>query len=423
MEKRILVISWFYPPVNSSEGLVTYKLLKSSKYQYDVFTQKNNALWSYGNKNDFPSNSNVKTIFAKADNLEDWMKEAIEYYHKNRGKYDIIMTRSMPPESHEVGLKIKKIDPHIIWFASFGDPIANNPFTKISITYESPYKVAHCRNILGVISPKRILKNTLFKMRYRRLHKTYLEKDLKFQEQIFEKANYLIFNSEYQRDYMLSTYRKEIKEKVLILYHSFDHELYPKIKSKNSDKIKMSYIGHLDSIRNPFILFSAIRDLYLQDKKLDEKVVFEFYGNMSDQDKLFIINNELTDIIKVKKPVSYLDSLKIMRESDWLLQIDANIVSVCDKNIFFAAKIADYIGAGNKIFGITMIEGISADILRGLNAIVTSYSSEEVKNYLWLIIYQGYTVNMNEEYRKQFDSIEVAQKFDDFIANKVLKNN
>jgi len=131
----------------------------------------------------------------------------------------------------------------------------------------------------------------------------------------------------------------------------------------------------------------------------------------------------LTDIIKVKKPVSYLDSLKIMRESDWLLQIDANIVSVCDKNIFFAAKIADYIGAGNKIFGITMIEGISADILRGLNAIVTSYSSEEVKNYLWLIIYQGYTVNMNEEYRKQFDSIEVAQKFDDFIANKVLKNN
>ena len=25
--KKILVISWFYPPINSSEGLVTYKLL------------------------------------------------------------------------------------------------------------------------------------------------------------------------------------------------------------------------------------------------------------------------------------------------------------------------------------------------------------------------------------------------------------
>ncbi|MFR8622331.1 hypothetical protein [[Ruminococcus] torques] len=38
------------------------------------------------------------------------------------------MTRSMPPESHEIGLKIKEIKPEIKWIASFGDPIANNPF-------------------------------------------------------------------------------------------------------------------------------------------------------------------------------------------------------------------------------------------------------------------------------------------------------
>ena len=47
--KKILVITWFYPPVNSSEGLVTYKLLNNSRYEYDVFTQKNSASWSYGN--------------------------------------------------------------------------------------------------------------------------------------------------------------------------------------------------------------------------------------------------------------------------------------------------------------------------------------------------------------------------------------
>ena len=47
--KKILVISWFYPPVNSSEGLVTYKLLRKSKNQFDVFTQKKIDLWSYSN--------------------------------------------------------------------------------------------------------------------------------------------------------------------------------------------------------------------------------------------------------------------------------------------------------------------------------------------------------------------------------------
>ena len=57
--KKILVITWFYPPVNSSEGLVTYKLLNNSRYEYDVFTQKNSASWSYGNNDNLENNRNI----------------------------------------------------------------------------------------------------------------------------------------------------------------------------------------------------------------------------------------------------------------------------------------------------------------------------------------------------------------------------
>lgn len=419
MKKRILVISWFYPPVNSSEGLVTYKLLKASNNNYDVFTQKNNSSWSYGNKDNLPNAKNVNTIFSKATTLENWMSEAVEYYKLNKDKYDIVMTRSMPPESHKVGLQIKKINPNIKWIASFGDPIAENPYTKISITYSSPYSINCCTKLRGIISPKRIIKNSIFKVRYRRQHKFYLQKDAKLQENIFKNADYLIFNSTYQKDYMLKGKPEIILNKALVLNHSFDKSLYPAKKEK-SNKIKMTYIGHLDNIRNPFILLSAIRDLNNEDPNLADKVLFEFYGHMSDVDKLFIMNYELTDVVKVRKPISYLKSLEIMKESDWLIQIDANISSVIDKNIFFAAKLADYIGANNKILGITMLEGISTDILRNLNAICTSYSSEEVKNYLWLIINQGYDIKINQDFRKQFDSIEVAKKFDKFIE-KICK--
>lgn len=414
LKKRILVISWFYPPVNSSEGLVTYKLLKASNNNYDVFTQKNNSSWSYGNKDNLPSAKNVNTIFSKATTLENWMSEAIEYYKLNKDKYDIVMTRSMPPESHKVGLQIKKINPNIKWIASFGDPIAENPYTKISITYSSPYSINCCTKLRGIISPRRIIKNTIFKVRYKRQHKFYLQKDAKLQENILKKADYLIFNSTYQKDYMLKGEPDIILNKAIILNHSFDKSLYP-IKKEKNKKIKMTYIGLLDNIRNPFILLSAIRDLNNEDPNLADKVLFEFYGHMSDTDKLFIMNYELTDVVKVRKPVSYLKSLEIMKQSDWLIQIDANISSVIDKNIFFAAKLADYIGANNKILGITMLEGISADILRNLNAICTSYSSEEVKNYLWLIINQGYDIKINQDFRKQFDSVEVAKKFDQFI--------
>ena len=34
-----------------------------------------------------------------------------------------------------------------------------------------------------------------------------------------------------------------------------------------------------------------------------------------------------------------------MKNSDWLIHIDANLSGVLDENIFFAAKLADYIWA------------------------------------------------------------------------------
>ena len=165
--KKILVISWFYPPVNSSEGIVTYKLLNNSKYEYDVFTQKNSTSWSYGNKDYLKNNKNVNCIFSDSNTLKQWKTEAVEYFKKNMDKYDVVMTRSMPPESHEVGIMLKKIKPSIKWIASFGDPIANNPFVLKEMTKASPYSVKACGasslDMRWILSPKRFLKNMLWK--------------------------------------------------------------------------------------------------------------------------------------------------------------------------------------------------------------------------------------------------------------------
>lgn len=156
--KKILVITWFYPPVNSSEGLVTYKLLNNSRYEYDVFTQKNSASWSYGNNDNLENNKNINCIFAESNNLKDWKKEAIKYFKENKNKYDVVMTRSMPPESHEIGIKIKKIKPCIKWIASFGDPIANNPY--VSLTKKND----HTRFLVRVKRfPKTLARNMLRK--------------------------------------------------------------------------------------------------------------------------------------------------------------------------------------------------------------------------------------------------------------------
>ena len=416
--KRILVISWFYPPVNSSEGLVTYKLLRKSKYQYDVFTQKKVDLWSYGNDDYLPESDNVECIFSKAKNLADWKKDAIEFFKKNKDKYDIVMTRSMPPESHEIGLEIKKIKPEIVWLASFGDPIANNPYTKLEIKEYNPWQLRsyYRLKVRNVISPRRIIKNFLFKRRERKLKRLFLSKPQKLQNKILKMANYYIFNSEEQKEYMLTNYSEEDKKKGIVLNHSFASDLYPKEKHKTDDKIVMTYVGGLDKIRTPELLFKAIRRLKDEDENLCDKIVFNFYGSLSDKDKLYVVNEELTDVIHIRKNVKYKDSLRIMNDSDWLILIDANIMEVQPKNIFFAAKLADNIGTGNKIMAITMQEGVSANIIRKINGLLLTYSIEEIKNYLWLIIHKNFTVEINKDACKEFDSEEVARKFDDVIS-------
>ena len=177
-----------------------------------------------------------------------------------------------------------------------------------------------------------------------------------------------------------------------------------------------SYIGHLDDIRSPRLLLEGVKILKAKDENLSKKVVFNFYGNMSDSDKLYIINNELLDVINIKKGVDYLKSLEIMTSSDYLLHIDANISEITNENIFFAAKLADYLGSKKPIIGITMLDGISADILRENNSLVLTFSKNDILNYLYLIIYENYKFKMNDKTRKNYDALHVAKKFDSFIS-------
>ena len=109
--KKIFVISWYYPPINSSEGLVTWKLLNRSEYAYDVFTQNSVEAWSYGLNAKFESREDVKTIFAKSTTFDAWKQEAFRYFADHYWEYDAVMTRSMPQESHEAGLLIKEAFP------------------------------------------------------------------------------------------------------------------------------------------------------------------------------------------------------------------------------------------------------------------------------------------------------------------------
>lgn len=416
--KKILVISWFYPPVNSSEGIVTFKLINNSKYSYDVFTQNIHNGWSYGNTVEFKNKDNVKAIYSNCNNIHEWVEDCYKYFAKNANKYDIIMTRAMPQEAHIIGLRIKRDFPHIKWIASFGDPIKNNPYHHISCYLYSYYSTKNLINknmsLIKKMSLKRNLKCFYWNWRYKNNIKLRNELN-EIEEQTLKYADYIILNNESQKKYMLNN-NKLLNEKTFIINHSYDLKMYPKnIKKENNNKIRFVFVGHLDEIRNASALLRALSLLNKEISNLKDKIEVIFYGDMGNSDKLFIINERLLDFVKIEKPISYLNSLKEMKKADWLIHIDGNIIKAVDENIFFAAKIVDYFGSGTNIFAITMQNGDVVDVLQNANALVLSYSCEEIKNYLYLIIQNGYNKTIKKEFIKKFEVSKASSDFDKLV--------
>ena len=418
--KKAFVISWYFPPVNSSEGLVTFKLLKNSNGKYDVFTQKSNLTWTYGDGEKKLVSDNINPIFAKASNIEEWIKEGVEYFKSHSSEYQYIMSRSMAPESHVMALQIKKEFPNIKWIASFGDPICNNPYN-LFYAESSPFSVRNkfesgevgYRELLNT---KRIIKNKWWKYRHKKyLKRTDNEKDkVKLESDVIKKADVVILNNEYQLKHMMKT-NSSLKDKAVILYHTYDKDYYGEKKHKKDDKIHFAFIGHLDEARSAKPFFEALKRLKEKDSKLKDKIVVSFYGNMSNKDKLFLVNNYLLDIVSIEKPVNYLESLNIMKNSDWLINIDANLGLFINENIFCPAKVMDYLGSDSNIISITMLDGASADILRQAGEVVSSHSEDEIYLYLTQIIDGKIKLNKSTKYIEQFDAKNVAKKYDELI--------
>lgn len=417
--KKIFVISWFYPPINSSEGLVTFKHLKNSKYKYVVYTQKDNTSWSYGNKEKELKSSNIKCVYSSSNTFEGWLDEGFKYFVEHEKEFDIIMSRSMPPESHILAQNIKDLYPDKLWIASFGDPIAKNPMSLAQRVFNSPYKwnpwEMTMHNWIWLVSPKRLLGSIMWWFNtLRPVSKMKHQEDL-LEYKTLKNANFIICNSNEERDYMFIGNQEKFKSKAVVIPHSYDKALYPKAHVYKG-KVVLTFIGHLDSVRTPKYLLEALVLMKKKHKDLDQKLQVEFYGNMADQDRLFILDNDLMSIVHLKGKVDYLSSMRIMKSSNWLLHIDSKLNHIMEDNIFFAAKIADYIGSRNNIFAITMSKGVSANILRDYGAIVCSHSVEEIANFLYLIVYKGLKCQINEKYAKTFDASVVSNHFDTFLA-------
>lgn len=418
--KRILVISWFFPPINSSEGMLAWKLLSRSRFPCDVFTQERSDIWSYGLDESVKGDKKLRRIPAESGELCEWVREACRYFTVHRAEYDLVMTRSMPPECHRVGLWIKRRYPEIKWIASFGDPIADNPYELLGGTLLSPWSLQNPlnrgRRLLFRLSPLRILRLALWDLRHAKA--VLRRRELAFlQRETLKKADRLIFNNLSQQRYMTAG---RFREKSVLIRHCYERGLIPPPPERSDERLRFVFTGQLGTLRSPMPLLLALEQLKAEVPELAKKAEFCFFGEMADADLAFILRQDLQQLVRVSPPVSYRQSLGEMAAADWLIHIDANLNAVTEENVFFAGKLADYFGVGKPILALTMPRGDAADCLRRAGAVVCSFCVSEIAQALYQIIVLGRSVEMDGAALRHFSSEKAAEEYDEKVVKPLL---
>ena len=429
---RGFVACWFFPPATSSEGIVTYKLLKYSKHTYDVCGSSSKQ-WGFDADFDIDLDNVTVTTF-DTDSIDDWVEKCIELFEKKhrQNPYDFIMTRSMPPEAFKVGIILKQNHPELKWIASMGDPVSNNPYELTSYIYD---------NKMFTEKRKKELLHLVQTGEEHSVEEKYLKHMIanrKMEEEAFELADLVVCPSNAQKEYTLKNHAGY--KKMVAIPHTFDREMYPGSVKEDQGKVVFTYAGSSDKTRSLMPFVYALRSIRSKElmaendpiavyPKITDKITIKLIGNHPNSLYDAIENFYLGECFEFVGNTDYITSLKMMEESDWLLHIDAKQPKAMPEGtIFFAGKLADYMGAERPILAITDENSPADNIVKGSGGLsLYTKKADAVEAALVRIVQGKMNVDMKSsdrvEYRERFSAEKVAGMFDDLVENLIIDNN
>lgn len=401
---KIFVVSWFYPPVTTSEALVTYKLFANSKNEYYVCSALSNN-WSYKSETKLES-KNVHQIAFDVDNFDDFERLCLEKYEElsKKIKFDAIMTRSMPPESQNVGLKIKAKDKNIPWIVSLADPIGNNPYETIYPLMYNRFKII--RN--WYMEYPQFVVNHLTKLSKNHFTRN-LSKLNKLQEKVINLSDAVIVPTKEQGEYIFHN-EKKYNEKCIVVPHSYDLSLYPKVQKTKNEKFTFAFIGHTDHLRSIKSFIEGLKIIKDLNPDVLNNIRLRLIGNIPKEIENMVYVYFLQDVVSFEGTVNYFESLKIMQEADCLIHVDAAFNNLKNGSIFFAAKIVDYLGAKKPILGLTNSRCPAGRIITATGGVCCEKKGLEVAKTIMNIYNKGLT--LNEEEAEKYNCKNVAKLYD-----------
>ncbi len=231
------------------------------------------------------------------------------------------------------------------------------------------------------------------------------EKILKKEEHIIKNSDRIIFITEEAKQLVMKKYPLEYLNKAEVIPHCYDLKDYLETQKKFSKKFTISYIGAFYEQRNPELLFKALCKLKERLAGLEFKIQLvgcaNPYAGYSEEKIINMAEKYgLKNNIEIIPVVAYKESLKLMKESDCLVVIDAD----AKDSPFLTSKVVDYAGSGTVIIGITPDNSPTAQFLNNLGYKSFNYNQvSDLADYLEKLLSGKAEIKINAEFLKQYD--------------------
>lgn len=253
-----------------------------------------------------------------------WVKPSVKFLSDlvEKDQFDLVITTGPPHSMHLIGLELKRKH-GIRWVADFRDPWSGWEF----------------------------LDTLPMTNRIRQKH-------LALEKSVLKEADEIITISPTFQTDLSSLGNREVN----LLTNGFDTEDLPvdfKRKVKQKGELHLVYTGIIDAIRNPIPLLNAMKEEFEQTS---DRVKFTFVGRVSDQVKEYVAGDTwLSKTVKFPGYVSHTEVFDFYQKADALILI---LTDTKNAKGNIPGKVFEYMATGLPILALGDPKGDSAVILK-----------------------------------------------------------
>jgi len=172
-------------------------------------------------------------------------------------------------------------------------------------------------------------------------------------------------------------YNPELLKKNYVMYNGWDEEDFVNSSVvKNTNKVVISYLGTLYSLRTPKYFMNVLKKLK-RNGELADNILFRFVGNFYSEELEILQQPELSEFIELVSQVEHDEAIELMMQSDALLFFNPTLMG----EGLVSGKVFEYLKSGKHIFSMIAPKSEIAEILKskGHDLICEMESEDDVE--------------------------------------------